>query len=55
MTHDKSNEPIDDNDGQMTDEEAKRIASEQTASASENADKAGKDWEGRDVEPPKPV
>lgn len=52
---DHEKEPIDDNDGELSDEEAMRIASEQTASASENADEAGKDWEGRDVDPPKPL
>lgn len=31
---------------EMSDEEAERIAAEQTASTSKNADKAGKDWEG---------
>lgn len=52
---DREQEPIDHNDGQISDDEALRIASEQTASASENADEAGKDWESRDVEPPKPL
>ena len=52
---DHKNEPIDHNDGEMTDEEALRIAAEQTAATSENADEAGKDWEGRDVEAPKPL
>ncbi|WP_153506387.1 hypothetical protein [Cumulibacter manganitolerans] len=54
MTSDH-NHPIDDNDGTMTDEEAQRIAAEQTAATSENADEAGKDWEGRDVDAPKPL
>lgn len=50
-----SQEPIDDNEHELTDDEAVRIAKEQTASTSENADEAGKDWEGRDVEDPKPL
>lgn len=54
MTENSNNAPIDQNDGEMTDEEAMRIASEQTAGTSENADAAGKDWEGRDVDAPKP-
>lgn len=31
---------------EMSDQEAQRIAAEQTASTSKNADEAGKDWEG---------
>lgn len=31
---------------EMSDEEAVRIAAEQTPRTSKNADKAGKDWEG---------
>lgn len=47
--------PIDDNDGELSDEESIEIAKQQTASASENADKADRDWEGREPNPPKPI
>lgn len=49
------NEPIDNNDGELTDEEAVEIAEDQTASTSENADEAGKDWQARDLKDPKPL
>lgn len=44
-----------DNDENMSNEEAIRVNEEQTASASENADKAGKDWKDGDDEAPAPL
>jgi hypothetical protein len=44
--HQNRTEPQAPAPDEMSDEEAQRIAAEQTASTSKNADKAGKDWEG---------
>lgn len=49
-----ANNTSDDN-AEMSDEEALRIAAEQTDSASPNAYEAGKDWEGDDLDAPKPL
>jgi len=38
-----------------SDDEAQRIAAEQTASTSKNADKAGKDWNGDPSDAPEPL
>jgi hypothetical protein len=38
----------------LTDEEMVEVVAGQTDSASENADEAGKDWNGEDVEAPAP-
>lgn len=42
------------NGEEMDDQEALRIAAEQTDAASVNADKADKDWDGEDVDAPAP-
>ena len=57
MTNDQQPQNTHDpaaNSEQMSDDEAQRIAREQTSSASEHADDAGKSDDGRDVPPPAP-
>lgn len=44
--HPNRNEPQPPPPDAMTDEEAQRVAADQTARTSRNADKAGKDWDG---------
>ncbi|MGY1740848.1 MULTISPECIES: hypothetical protein [unclassified Blastococcus] len=39
----------------LSDEEMIETVAGQTDSASENADTAGKDWAGKDLEPPAPT
>ena len=39
----------------LSDEEMIESVAEQTDSASEHADQAGKDWAGKDLEPPAPT